>query len=46
MSRRFIVAIGGMQAGAFVSKLCSKDWSGALIWGAYFVANLGLLMAR
>ncbi len=46
MSRLFIVAIGGMQAGAFASKLCARDWSGALIWLGYFVANLGLLMAR
>lgn len=46
MSRLFIVAIGGMQMGALVAKLCARDWPMALVWLGYFVANMGLLLAR
>jgi hypothetical protein len=35
MSRLFIVA-----------KLCARDWPMALVWGGYFLANTGLLLAR
>lgn len=46
MSRLFIVAIGGMQIGACVSKLCARDWAMATVWAGYFIANMGLLLAR
>ena len=46
MSRWFIVAIGVLQAGACVSKAAHRDWAMALVWLGYFVANVGLLLAR
>ena len=46
MSRWFIVAIGVLQAGACASKAWNRDWAMALVWLGYFVANLGLLLAR
>lgn len=46
MSRAFILAIGMLQLGACVSKLCARDWAMALVWAGYFVANVGLLLAR
>lgn len=46
MSRLFIVAIGGLQFGACVSKLCARDWAMATVWAGYFIANMGLLLAQ
>lgn len=46
MSRLFIVAIGALQAGACIAKLCARDWPMALVWAGYFLANAGLLLAR
>ena len=46
MSRWFIIAIGILQAGACASKARQHDWAMALVWLGYFVANLGLLLAR
>lgn len=46
MSRLFIAAIGALQAGACIAKLCAGDRPMALVWAGYFVANLGLLLAK
>ncbi len=46
MSRWFILAIGALQLGACASKAWRGDWAMATVWLGYFVANVGLLMAR
>ena len=46
MSRAFILAIGILQLGACAAKAWRGEWAMATVWLGYFVANVGLLLAK